>query len=78
MYWPKKEIVKLHLIMSCCVLCFGFHIALKFGLQSFLEVIAFNGRIILKCILKKIVWNMWLHFFGSDWGPVMDCSKDTD
>jgi hypothetical protein len=29
----QKEIVKLHLTVCCSVLCFGFHIPLKFGLQ---------------------------------------------
>jgi len=29
--------------------------------RDFLEFIAINGRIILKCILKKF-WNMWMVF----------------
>jgi hypothetical protein len=41
---PKRKLWNYTLIMSCCVLCFGFHIVLKFRLQSFSEVIAFNGR----------------------------------
>jgi len=46
--------------------------------KDFLQVIAINGRVILKCILKNIFGICGLHFFGSEWGPVMDCSKDTD
>jgi hypothetical protein len=46
--------------------------------RDFLEVIAFNGRIILKWSVKIWFAICGMHLFGSECGPVMDCSKDTD
>jgi hypothetical protein len=52
---------------------------LKFELPSqreFLEVIAINGRIKLKCIFLRNSFGIFgLHLFGCELGPVMDCSK---
>ena len=49
-YCPKKETVKLHLTVSCFVLCFGCHsfkiwFAILKG-RDILKIIAINGRII--------------------------------
>jgi len=55
---PKKEIVKLHLTISCFMLHCVCHLPLEIWIailkrRDFMEVIVINGRIILKCILKK-------------------------
>jgi len=55
---PQKEIVKLHLTVSCSVFMFWVPYSFKIWIEilkerDYLEVIAFNGRKILKCILKK-------------------------
>jgi len=59
--------VKLHLTISCFVLYYGCHMPFEILVEivkrrDFLEVIAINGRIILKYILKKEFWNMWSAF----------------
>jgi len=64
---PKKKIVKLHVTISCFVLYYVCHIPLEIWnailkRRDFLEVIVINGRIILKSILKKEFWNMWMVF----------------
>jgi len=46
--------------------------------RDFLEVTAVNGGIILKCILKKLFWNMWTAFLWLLMGTILDYSKDTD
>ena len=46
--------------------------------RDVLEFIAINGRIILNCILIKYFLICGLHFFDTEWGPVMDSSKDSD
>ena len=50
--------MKLHLIISCFVLYCECHIAFEIWIailkrRDFLEVVAINGRIILKRILRK-------------------------
>jgi hypothetical protein len=54
----RKEILKLHLSLSCFVLYCVVHTSFEIWIailkrRDFLEVIASNGRIILKFILKK-------------------------
>jgi hypothetical protein len=63
-YCPQKEIVKLHLTVSFFVLYCGWHIHFEIWIavlkrRNVLEVIASNGRVGLKCILKKWFLNMW-------------------
>jgi hypothetical protein len=71
--------VKLQVTISCFVMYCGCHISLEIWIAilkgtDFLDVIAINRRIILKCSFAIC----GLHLFGSEWGPVMDCSKHTD
>jgi len=59
--------VKLHLTISFFVLYCGCHMPLEIWIavvksRDSLEVIVNNGRIIMKCILKKQFWNMWPAF----------------
>jgi hypothetical protein len=49
------------------VLYYGCHIPFELWnanlkRRDFLEVIAINGRLILKCILRKYLWNVWTAF----------------
>ena len=71
--------MKLHLNISCFVLYCVYHIPLEIWIailkeRDILEVTAIDGRVILKCSFGLC----GLHFFGPEWGPVMDCSKHTD
>jgi len=59
--------VKLHLTISFFVLKCGCHIAFEIWIsilkrRDFLEVIAINGRMILKFYFEGVVWKMWTAF----------------
>ena len=50
--------MKLHLTISCSVSYLGCHMPFEIWVailkrRDFLEIIAINGRVILKCIVKK-------------------------
>jgi len=56
--------VKLLLTISFFMLYYGCHMPFEIWIaivksRDSLEVVAINGRIILKCILKKQFWNMF-------------------
>jgi hypothetical protein len=74
--------LKLHLLVPA--LC---HIVCAISFLNFLcnpevnrrlEVIAINGRIMLKCIRRIRCKMFGLYFSDSEWGPVMDCSEYTN